>query len=167
MVVENVIFTRGHPRDFLQLLCKATKTKPHFPLKVQPKTAPLYASMRYIFFASLPPLFPLLTTPEKGRNCPFSSPEISLSPATMPPFPASLAYTIIYRGELRSCGGGGCEPLLVSARTGSGYSYRPVVVRDVTSTGPSADQYWSKNYPCGARSQSLWLCRRLLLSSRC
>ena len=150
MVVENVIFTRGHPWDFPQLLCKATKTKPHFPSKVHPQIALLYPSARYNFFVPFRPLSSLLNSSEEGRNC---------------PFPASLAYTI-YRGALRPCEGGGCEPLLVSARTSSGYSYRPVVVRDVTSTGPSADQYWSKNYPCGARSQSLWLCRRLLLSSR-
>ena len=76
--------------------------------------------MRYIFFAPLPPLFPLLTTPEKGRNCPFSPLKSPSSPAAMrlftsslpPPLypafvpsPASLAYTI-YRGALRPCEGG-------------------------------------------------------------
>ena len=94
MVVENVIFTSGLPKQSNQILYKATKTKPHFPLKVQPKIAPLYPSARYIFFAPLPPLFFLLTTPEKGRNCPFPSPKISPSPATMHPFPASFAYTL-------------------------------------------------------------------------
>ena len=94
MVIENVIFTSGLPKQSNQSLCKATKTKPHFPSKVHPQIALLYPSARYIFFAPLPPLFSLLTTPEKGRNCPFPSPEISPSPATMHPFPASLDYTL-------------------------------------------------------------------------
>gem|GEM_PF-2127907 len=55
--------------------------------------------MRYNFFAPLPPLFSLLTTPEKGRNCPFPYPRNLTSPAPMHPFPASLAYTIIYKGR--------------------------------------------------------------------
>ena len=94
MVVENVIFTSGLPKQSNQILYKATKTKPHFPLKVQPKIAPLYPSARYIFFAPFPPLFSLSGTPEEGWNCPFPSPEISPSPATMHPFPASLDYTL-------------------------------------------------------------------------
>ena len=108
MVIENVIFTSGLPKQSNQSLCKATKTKPHFPSKVHPQIALLYPSARYIFFAPLPPLFSLLTTPEKGRNCPFPSPEISPSPATMHPFPASLDYTL-YIGVVaprrdKSCG---------------------------------------------------------------
>ena len=58
--------------------------------------------MRYIFFAPLPPLFPLLTTPEKGRNCPFPYPRnltltCSDAPAPLPSlalFFASLIYTL-------------------------------------------------------------------------
>ena len=61
--------------------------------------------MRYNFFAPLPPLFSLSGTPEEGWNGLFSPLKIPSSPAVIHLFPASLAYTI-YRGELRSCGGG-------------------------------------------------------------
>jgi len=83
----------------------------------------------------------------------------------MYPFPASLAYTLYIRGAevLRR---GWCEPLLVSARTSSVHVYRQWWVGRVPIRGRGADQYWSKNYPCGARSQSLWLCRRLFSSLR-
>ena len=46
--------------------------------------------MRYNFFAPLPPLFSLLTTPEKGRNCPFSPLKSPSSPAAMRLFTSSL-----------------------------------------------------------------------------
>ena len=98
MVVENVIFTSGLPKQSNQILYKATKTKPHFPLKVQPKIAPLYPSARYIFFAPFPPLFSLSGTPEEGWNGLFSPLKIPSSPAAMRLFPASLAYTLYIGG---------------------------------------------------------------------
>lgn len=55
--------------------------------------------MRYIFFAPLPPLFSLLTTPEKGRNCPFPYPRnLTLTYYNAPLFRLPRLYIIIYKG---------------------------------------------------------------------
>lgn len=62
--------------------------------------------MRYIFFAPLPPLFPLLTTPEKGRNCPFPYPRNLTLTCSDAPLSRLPHLYIIYRGALRFCGGG-------------------------------------------------------------
>lgn len=62
--------------------------------------------MRYIFFAPFTPLSSLLASPEGGWNGPFPYPRNLTLTCYNAPLSRLPHLYIIYRGELRSCGGG-------------------------------------------------------------